>query len=1374
MPLQKIITQLQRPLEKKRKLFSLVLILLLVIGGLGAAYYFHIQAENERIVIYKTQQLDNYYQKFKRRFDNDQLRKNATLSEEKQKLKLYSHVLIASPFIPLKSELTFKSSFHQEQDCNFMESPSQKCINNFAKEILTYDKDFSEFAIVIADKHHKDNSLFGSTIHGLDNQKLVGFLNQDSLWFTQKEWLTLNHQRFLAIAKKYHYSSSEGLAIDLTLIGLINEKAFKNEVGQLDPALVALLITILLILVIGLPFFKMVFISEDERLFSYDVIFAGLSTILGAPIIFILLLSTQQYIEQYWSSQDQLKQIASEIKKAFETENESITKAISTFDFETYQNQWKSKNRDGVFFEAESKDTKGFDTTNLSYFKYVSQIESNGKVSYHINFIAPPPEGKAPKNLKDRIYLSDLRNHRNVWKVGFQSADTLSYVMRPVVSIEKNSEEAVYAKWLTKNDKSAMAIFSTQLKSLHFTKLPIGFQFAIVDQEGEVWFHSQAGKSTLENLFGLSQDDEALEAAIKGRVKAQGKFVYHGDDQLYACQPIKATNLSVVVFSQVELIGLQLSEVLSLTSISFLILSLFMAVVVLISVFVKNPKWGLYKFYQFPFQFLLPKKNLSGVYRYLTAVFIGLFIVLAFFRVEHNSPSFIFLVGVLVVYWSYVLCFSVLRIPLRKARIDLTDYSLIAISVLLNGVLLVVVKNSFCLISLLLLEVAFLLFIVFSYTKWFRLLFYKEEEIDSQNVTNEEQKNITYKYSYVNFLAAWLFSAALLPAFLFYENASQINNEIWLKANLFEFAQHRQAKNKLLKQDILKPIEDLKSIDKPYQAAYNKVVNMHLNQGSYYPDSYVLAKKIDSLKENSDTLFSSLLWQLRPIYSAYSRKYQHFNFSKANDGSWLSENQSTKLSFHLMANQAKVPFQVDFIKVDSNRSFLCYLFSKNWVFKSLGFVLLFGVFYWLILFYVDRCYAFRFFYLRPSVVDKNQTEGAPFTDRLKKILFTKPTNSGFFIIGLPSTGKQKFAKQILEGKSYVTLSCSILSECKKEMTVEEIIEKICVGKHRIVMSQPKTQTDPLLNSPENILDYKYYILQNFEHNVLSFEENHKKAKLISYLLANQKKLLITSEIYPSQLIDVYKDQVEQTGELKAEIAQDFNSWRDILGVFPQLLLGITKQHELVNESLEDFKLDENFNPNPINSLKGEFGYSNYLPPLTPIVLSKCSYSQVQKNGENKLMLDQQRMVLHGMHLAHGYYTDIWNSLPRREKYILYDLAKDGFMNIKNSNSLFSLMKKGLIVWEDIPQVFNKSFRNFIMAVGKKDVELSLERRQKGDQNWGTTRVILLIVIVAIITFIIIGNPGFLKDLETFYGALAGVGALIPIMSSLLGKGGRSQ
>ena len=55
-----------------------------------------------------------------------------------------------------------------------------------------------------------------------------------------------------------------------------------------------------------------------------------------------------------------------------------------------------------------------------------------------------------------------------------------------------------------------------------------------------------------------------------------------------------------------------------------------------------------------------------------------------------------------------------------------------------------------------------------------------------------------------------------------------------------------------------------------------------------------------------------------------------------------------------------------------------------------------------------------------------------------------------------------------------------------------------------------------------------------------------------------------------------------------------------------------------------------------------------------------------------------------------------------------------------------------------------------------------------------TRVILLIVIVAIITFIIIGNPGFLKDLETFYGALAGVGALIPIMSSLLGKGGRSQ
>jgi len=67
----------------------LVLTLFVIIGGSGAAYYFYIQSNENRIIRYKTQQIDNYFKKFKRKLDNVQLTENATSpsSDETQKEK---------------------------------------------------------------------------------------------------------------------------------------------------------------------------------------------------------------------------------------------------------------------------------------------------------------------------------------------------------------------------------------------------------------------------------------------------------------------------------------------------------------------------------------------------------------------------------------------------------------------------------------------------------------------------------------------------------------------------------------------------------------------------------------------------------------------------------------------------------------------------------------------------------------------------------------------------------------------------------------------------------------------------------------------------------------------------------------------------------------------------------------------------------------------------------------------------------------------------------------------------------------------------------------------------------------------------------------
>jgi len=170
----------------------------------------------------------------------------------------------------------------------------------------------------------------------------------------------------------------------------------------------------------------------------------------------------------------------------------------------------------------------------------------------------------------------------------------------------------------------------------------------------------------------------------------------------------------------------------------------------------------------------------------------------------------------------------------------------------------------------------------------------------------------------------------------------------------------------------------------------------------------------------------------------------------------------------------------------------------------------------------------------------------------------------------------------------------LFSSCTKEDSTVDVIQKIYIDK----------------KSDVDLHQTTYFTLQNFEHNLLSFEQNHLKVQITSYLLANTKKLIITSEMYPSQVFDVYIDQVGQTGELKADIASDYNGWRDILGGFYQIQQGITKRDKLVDEAIADLNLND-FEANSLPLLKAEFGFSKYLPSISPSVLSKCTYTDIR-------------------------------------------------------------------------------------------------------------------------------------------------------------------
>jgi len=123
-------------------------------------------------------------------------------------------------------------------------------------------------------------------------------------------------------------------------------------------------------------------------------------------------------------------------------------------------------------------------------------------------------------------------------------------------------------------------------------------------------------------------------------------------------------------------------------------------------------------------------------------------------------------------------------------------------------------------------------------------------------------------------------------------------------------------------------------------------------------------------------------------------------------------------------------------------------------------------------------------------------------------------------------------------------------------------------------------------------------------------------------------------------------------------------------------------------------------------------------------------------------------------VSYAYYFSIWNSLSKEERYIVYDIAKDKFVNTNNIDGINDLLNKGILVYDHSLRLMNESFANFILSKVNSDeaLEKELENRKAG--SWSKASAILVLIIVALIVFISFGQLSILDDFNTLIGSLA--------------------
>lgn len=1262
----------------KNRFTPVFIILVVILGGLGATYIFKVEKKKRQFVEYRFQNLETMADKWQRILVNFEDRVAA------------KHGFVDS----LIEKKATTDTLLFIRDKVYYKFPAQ------AASSLGWSLAFDEFALVIHDTLNGKAVVYQTISPQIDVIKSMGTA-MDSGGLAEVKLQTETYQLYTRPVST-HFG---GQSTTWHLVGLVSASKFEKETARLDVWVLLILITALLIIVMGFPLLKLIFINQIERLNRKDIVLAGISVVVGAPIVVVLFLSAFYYASQFYDKiEDNLTLLTAKVEREMTGEFSRIIGQLKKL-----EDTWSE--------EA---------LTDYPSFKVLTKIDAAGKVLPDPMHLVAGPPVSVGLDVSSRSYFTAAKNEQ-YWRVSIPDpaakGDSLEvrYVVRPVLSLEQNTEESVL---LIRNESDSGYIAgSVKLGSVTEPVLPPGYSFMVVDDTGMVWYHALKGRSTLENLFSETEDNHLLKASLTGNIEARHVIRYHGKKHIVKINPVENTSLFVVSMYEIDYLRLKVSEILSLGS-----LGIFFAFLVTgaltVGTLLRVRPLNLYRDNDFHFHFLTPSRDHRLSYLLLSLGFLFMMLVSIFyfyFAGERMTPREVFVCSTLLMMWGYIMVYALLVKHARRL-----DFSKIAIAIVLVLFNLFVQANAKIIYFQVI--IVFLLMVIDFY----------RNKLEKAGAADKFLAFTGAKNSYIFFLFIWLILTSVFPAFNYFIKSRQIENIIWAKHEQLQMAQNLEKKSHELRQELQYHDADTLLRDKLYPSVYFLPTTSYGNSAVF--DSSAAANTGESRQ------FSRLLWNYRPIYSDLIAETQPLVYLGADNARWAWVEQGNDLLFEYHASlpayfkkeahydgerfylTSTIP-EVGRLAESSTSSILLYL------------VLLAGIllgFYLLIRYFVYRIFGLNLLGdLRETIKSNKECTGSFIT-----VATGRPNELNVFIIGTSFSGKYQVSEHLSRGFA----SKASLSMLKLDAVKEGADDGI--GIIRALLQDPS-------GSAGELPPYDLFIIEYFEYGYQSDALNALKLQIIKTLQDHRRSIVILSDIYPDQILSFYQEELQRDPTNKGFL-HAFTTWRYVFGSFMEVMKGIELDEARIAACMEGMQpLPDDVRQAVIR----ELGYGNFLPPLAP-ALVKSAYT----DGK----FDFTQLVANTSGMAHRHYQSIWNSLASREKYVVYDLAKDGFVNIKNSSSLYSLMRKGIVHFEDQPRLFNRSFRNHIMYAIDKEEALEMEKTIQKQGSWSFVRVILYLIVAAIAGFLLIAEPTFTDDFGTFITILAGLATIMPVASNLLG------
>ncbi len=353
----------------------------------------------------------------------------------------------------------------------------------------------------------------------------------------------------------------------LILVGIVPAGQFYAEARAIPLNPFLLLAGLLLVLFFALPHVKLRTNVPTERLTPISIVVLIVFSLLGIAVLTFGLADIATYHNLEQQLDTRLEAVSKEIRKQFKANVELGLRQLDVFDDAcNSQSACRSRlTREGAephlaqrlcigtntagnergfsFFPTTSEDCSADNTENRDVHivypdvKTVFWVGSRGELK--ILWSREPHPWKYA-NLQERQYVRRILADETV----IREQDEQKFWIEPIFSRTTGGNGAVLSMKSRvssegrNHGRPIVAGLEVKLPSVTGAGVPPGLGFAVINQEGDVLFHSDARRNLRENLFEETDRDGRLRQSVFARATSQFSGRYWGKDRHFHIAPL--------------------------------------------------------------------------------------------------------------------------------------------------------------------------------------------------------------------------------------------------------------------------------------------------------------------------------------------------------------------------------------------------------------------------------------------------------------------------------------------------------------------------------------------------------------------------------------------------------------------------------------------------------------------------------------------------------------------------------------------------------------------------------------------------------------------------------------------------------------------